>query len=71
MMDTDDIAPPPVAPKPPDLEAMSIEELEARIEELEAEIARMREAIAAKRATRSDADALFRLQGKAERRDPG
>ena len=61
VMDVDDIAPPPAEPKPLDLESMSIEELEARIEALESEIARIRDAIAAKRATLSDAEALFQL----------
>lgn len=43
-----------------DLEPFSIEALESRIAALEAEIARARQAIAAKGATRSAADALFR-----------
>lgn len=60
-MDTDDVAPPPATPKPPDLETWSIEELSERIAELEAEIARIREVIARKKAVRDGADSLFRL----------
>ncbi len=59
-MDTDDIAPPPEEPTPPELETMSIADLEARIAEREAEIALIRDVIAAKRVTRGDAEALFR-----------
>jgi uncharacterized small protein (DUF1192 family) len=43
-----------------DLSALSEHELEARIGALEAEIARCREAIAARRNTKSAADAFFR-----------
>ncbi|RUT34633.1 DUF1192 domain-containing protein [Arsenicitalea aurantiaca] len=43
------------------LDAMSVEELEARILMLEAEIVRLKEAIAARAETRSAAEALFRL----------
>ncbi|GAB4139796.1 MAG: hypothetical protein Tsb0016_06610 [Sphingomonadales bacterium] len=43
-----------------DLEPFSIAALDARIAALEAEIVRARQAIAAKGATRSAADALFR-----------
>jgi uncharacterized small protein (DUF1192 family) len=42
------------------LDAVSIAELEARIETLQAEIARIGTAIAAKRASKSAADAFFR-----------
>ncbi len=59
-MDTDDVAPPPEAPKPLDLEVMSIEELTARIEELEAEIVRIKEMIAKKQVVRGDAESVFR-----------
>lgn len=58
-LDTDDLAPPPRAPRP-DLDVMSIEALGERIVELEAEIALMRALIDKKRASRSAADALFR-----------
>ncbi len=60
-MDTDDIAPPPQEVKSPDLETWSIEELTERIAELEAEIARIKEIIATKEASRSDAEAVFRI----------
>ena len=60
-MDTDDIAPPPAALKPPPFETLSIEELTERIAELEAEIARIREVIAGKKASRGDAEAVFRV----------
>ncbi len=43
------------------LDALSIEELEARIVVLEGEIVRIREAIASKTATKSAADAIFKL----------
>ena len=42
------------------LDAMSIEELEARIGLLEAEIARLRQAIAERQKQRSAAEALFK-----------
>jgi uncharacterized small protein (DUF1192 family) len=58
MMD-DDSGAKPVPPKP-DLERLSIDEIEVRIAALEAEIATCREAIARKRGHRSDADGLFR-----------
>lgn len=58
-MDTDELEPRPQAPKPVDLETLSIEELERRIEALEAEIARIQEVIAAKQAHRGEADTLF------------
>jgi uncharacterized small protein (DUF1192 family) len=60
-MDTDDIAPPPAAVKPPALETMSIEELTERIAELEAEIARIRQVIAGKKASRGEAESVFRI----------
>jgi uncharacterized small protein (DUF1192 family) len=43
-----------------DLSAMSAHELEARIAAMQEEIARCREAIAARLATKSAADAVFR-----------
>jgi len=61
MIDDDPFAPP--AKKPVSLEAQlenaSIGELEARIEKLKAEIAQCEAAIAAKRAQRAAADAVF------------
>ena len=58
-MDEEDLV--PLRPKPDkkDLETMSIERLGHYVAELEAEIARAREMIAAKKAVRGDADALF------------
>jgi len=43
------------------LDALSVEELEARIVLLNEEIARLAAAIEAKRRTRSEADAVFRF----------
>lgn len=43
------------------LDALSVEELEARIGQLEAEIDRLRAAIAERGRTRSEADALFKF----------
>ena len=43
-----------------DLSMLSEHELAARIESLEGEIARCREAIAARRATKSAADSIFK-----------
>jgi len=43
------------------LDALSIEELEARILVLEGEVERLKQAITDKAATRSAADALFKL----------
>ncbi len=58
-MDEEDLV--PLRPKPDkkNLETMSIERLGDYVAELEAEIARAREMIAAKKAVRGDADALF------------
>jgi len=47
-------------PAPRNLEIMAIAELEGYIAELEGEIARARQVIAAKRAIRGGADALFK-----------
>lgn len=58
MMDDDSGAKP--IPAKPDLERLSIDEIEARIAALETEIASCREAIARKRGHRSEADSLFR-----------
>lgn len=43
------------------LDAMSVEELEYRIGMLQDEIARLKAAITARKASRSDADALFKF----------
>lgn len=43
------------------LDAMSVEELEARIALLQAEITRIEEAIAARRQTRSAAESVFKF----------
>lgn len=59
MMGDDDSGARPV-PAKPDLERLSVDEIEARIAALEAEIALCREAIAHKRGHRSAADSLFR-----------
>ena len=64
-MDTDDLAPPPRKPDfvPRLLDPLSIEELAAYIEQLKGEIARTEQAMAAKRAQRGAADALFGSAG--------
>ena len=58
-MDEEDLVPHRPKPEKNDLETMSIERLGDYVAELEAEIARAREMIAAKKAVRGDADALF------------
>ncbi|MCC6917951.1 MAG: DUF1192 domain-containing protein [Alphaproteobacteria bacterium] len=58
-LDTDDLAPPPKAPRL-DLEVMSVDALRLRIGELEAEIATIRALIEAKQKSRSAADAFFK-----------
>ena len=57
-LDTDDLAPPPKAPRL-DLEVMSDEALTTRIGELEAEIATIRALIEAKKKSRAAADSIF------------
>ena len=59
-MDLDDLEPRKQKPKPKDLEAMGVDELEAYLGELEQEANRVREKIAAKKAYLSGADALFK-----------
>lgn len=59
-MDTDDWLPKKAAPKPKDLSAMGIEELEEYRGELEAEIVRINETIEAKKAHRQGLDGLFK-----------
>ena len=58
-LDTDDLAPPPKAPRL-DLEVMSVEALTARIGELEAEIATIRTLIESKKKSRAAADSIFK-----------
>ncbi len=59
-MDTDDVAPPPKPEGAPDLETLSIAELQEHIAALRAEIARAEAAIAAKQAQRGSAEQLFK-----------
>lgn len=59
-MDTDDLAPPPKPKGAPDLETLSIAELQEHIVALRAEIARAEAAIAAKQAQRGSAEQLFK-----------
>jgi uncharacterized small protein (DUF1192 family) len=59
-MNPDEIDPKPQAPKPKDLETMSLKALEEYIGELEAEIGRIREVIARKHSARSSAESVFR-----------
>ena len=59
-MDLEDLEPRNKAPKPKDLDALGVEELQAYIGELEAEIARVKEKLAAKQAYLSGADSLFK-----------
>jgi len=59
-MDLDELEPRKQRPKPKDLEAMGVDELEAYLAELEAEAGRVRDKIAAKKAYLSGADALFK-----------
>ncbi|SBV97835.1 conserved hypothetical protein [uncultured Alphaproteobacteria bacterium] len=64
-MDDDDDKPRrPVEALPLDLSSLSVAELEAAIGRMEGEIARARAAIAAKRAVRGGADALFSFDGR-------
>jgi len=60
-MDTDDLEPPKISADKPDLELMSLEQLEDRILALEGEIARMHVAIAGKQTARGAADAVFKV----------
>lgn len=59
-MDADDLEPRKVKPKPKDLDALGIEELEDYIADLEAEIARAKEKIAAKQSFKSGAESFFK-----------
>ena len=60
-MDTDDLEPRLPKPKPKDFDDMSIEALHEYIADMEADILRAREAIAAKKAARQGADAVFKI----------
>ena len=59
-MDLEDLEPRKTAPKPRDLDSLSIQELRDYIAGLEAEILRAREKIAAKEAHLSGAASLFK-----------
>jgi uncharacterized small protein (DUF1192 family) len=59
-MDLDDLEPRKQKPKPRDLEAMGVDELEAYLAELEQEADRVREKIAAKKAYLGGAESLFK-----------
>ncbi|MBX6323763.1 MAG: DUF1192 domain-containing protein [Rhodospirillaceae bacterium] len=59
-MDWEELEPRQTAPRPRDLDALSIRELEDYIAELEAEIARARAKIRAKQAHQAGAAGLFR-----------
>lgn len=59
-MDLDDLEPRKQTPKPKDLDALGVEELEDYLAGLEAEIARVKDKIAAKKSYKSGVDALFK-----------
>ena len=59
-MDLDELEPRKQQPKPKDLEAMGVDELEAYLAELEREADRVRKKIAAKKAYLSGAKSLFK-----------
>ncbi len=59
-MDPEDLEPRKQKPKPKDLDAMGVEELEEYLGELEAEAARVKAKIEAKKSYLSGADALFK-----------
>lgn len=59
-MDLEDLEPRKVAPKPRELDSLSVAELRSYLAELEAEIIRVREKIAAKEAHLSGAASLFK-----------
>ncbi|HEY0918380.1 DUF1192 domain-containing protein [Devosia sp.] len=60
MFDDDEVKRPKAHEVGMPIDAMSVEELEARIGLLEGEIARLRQAIAARHQTRAAADSLFK-----------
>ena len=59
-MDIEELEPRKKLPTPPDLDRMSIEELEDYIASMEAEIVRVKHKIEAKQAHRAGAAALFK-----------
>jgi uncharacterized small protein (DUF1192 family) len=59
-MDLEDLEPRKQQPKPKDLEALGVDELEAYLAELEEEAERVRAKIAAKKAYLSGAEDLFK-----------
>lgn len=59
-MDLDELEPRKQQPKPKNLEAMGVDELEAYLAELEEEAERVRAKIAAKKAYLSGAESLFK-----------
>ena len=59
-MELEDLEPRKATPKPKDLEAMGIEELEEYLAELETEAARVKDKITAKKAYLSGAEGLFK-----------
>lgn len=59
-MDIEDLEPRQPSPKPRDLEAMGVEELESYLAELEAEAERVRAAIESKRSYLSNAQGFFK-----------
>jgi uncharacterized small protein (DUF1192 family) len=59
-LDTDDLEPRPLRPKPTDLSGMSIEDLRDYVGELKAEIERAEAAIAGKLSHIQGAESLFR-----------
>lgn len=60
MTENDDLPKAKQGPLPPNLDTMSIFELEAHIEALHAEIERTRQMIAKKQAAKSSADSFFK-----------
>ena len=59
-MDTDDLEPPRKTIETPDMQVMSIEQLQDYIEELQAEIDRAHAAIDGKQGARGAAEAVFK-----------
>ena len=62
-LDTDDLEPRPLRPKPTDLSGMSIEDLREYVAELKAEMARAEDVITAKLSHIQGAESLFRKPG--------
>ncbi|KAA5606572.1 DUF1192 domain-containing protein [Roseospira marina] len=61
-MDTDDLEPRPVLAQPPNLEVMSVGDLEHYITQLEAEITRARATIDAKGGAKAAAESVFKTR---------